>query len=174
MIVIDVGCASQPRQGGIGGIESSVMPLLLRFRPEALYGFDPAPSMSSGNATLGGTDVRLKRIAAWTYDGLIEYADAGIEATVIREQNGNDQWDNRVLPVECFDLAAWIERHDVGPPIVLKLDCEGAEYTLLEHLIEREVDKRLKLLLVEWHDVPGSEVSRAWIDAAIRCPVEEW
>jgi hypothetical protein len=53
---------------------------------------------------------------------------------------------------DCFDLANFIAELDISAhQIILKMDAEGAEYTLLPHLAERGVDVRLKLAIVEWH-----------------------
>ena len=78
----------------------------------------------------------------------------------------------------CIDLSYFIAdvagRHD--DKIVLKLDCEGSEYELLDHLIDTNTDELLDLVIVEWH--PKSEAAHDALSASIleriRCEVQEW
>ena len=58
--------------------------------------------------------------------------------------------------------------------MILKLDIEGGEYELLEHLIETGADGCVELALVEWHDLPAREADRDSLIARLRCPVEPW
>ena len=53
----------------------------------------------------------------------------------------------------CVDLADEIKRFSkrYKGRLVLKLDCEGAEYELLTHLIARDADLLLDVVWVEWH-----------------------
>jgi hypothetical protein len=94
----------------------------------------------------------------------------------MRDKNTRGEWDAEVREVPCFDLAAFIR--DLPPgEIVLKLDAEGAEIPLLEHLHAAGMDERLTLLLVEWHDAVMTGdygARRAMLEAALRCRVEEW
>ena len=163
MIVIDVGCA---RYGG----DYSVERLLEMFRPDALIGFDPAKDVSKAMPRADvlledGTNVVLRREAAWTYDGEVRFMEDGLNGQV----GDAEHWPL----VRCIDLARFIDQLPAGP-VVLKLDAEGAEYELLEHLIERNVDARLARVLVEWHEHAGDPERRRTIELALACPVEEW
>ena len=60
---------------------------------------------------------------------------------------------------------------EVTGPIVLKLDCEGAEYDLLRHLMDTRADSRLELAIVEWHD---PDRGREFIESNIACRIEQW
>lgn len=58
------------------------------------------------------------------------------------------------VQVECIDLSKWLlERYESwgDSEIHLKLDCEGAEYPLLEKLIETNALQRINRLYVDWH-----------------------
>lgn len=172
MIVIDVGCA---KWGG----DESIPDLVRDYEPSTLYGFDPAAE--EADYFLGNTIVVVHPWAAWTYDGRIGFKVAGLGGQVT---DGATQHP-------CFDLARFIH----GLPddeIVLKIDAEGAEYTLLPHLREHDADLRLKLACVEWHcevcgiggngrhregcrgDHVAWEARRAETEALIRCPLEQW
>jgi hypothetical protein len=157
MIVIDVGCA---RYGGDFSIER----LIEMFHPDVLYGFDPAwrPNMYTPE-TPSRTLVMPSTEAAWTHDGRVPFLEDGLNGQV-----GSEGWPL----VPCIDLARFIDMLPAGP-VVLKLDCEGAEYELLEHLIKRNVDARLDRVLVEWHPRDGDSRRRK-IERSLTCPIEEW
>lgn len=161
-VVIDVGCA---RYGGDYSIER----LIEHFEPDALYGFDPAwePSMFDANA-YPQTNVRVSTDVAWTRRGLIHFMQDGLNGQV----GDFDFWPL----VRCIDLARFIKGFQTAEEIILKMDAEGSEYALLDHLIDKGVDERLSLAWIEWHPrgVPDPEASRASIESRIRCPLDEW
>ena len=162
MIVVDIGCAAHyPGDDSIGK-------LVERFHPSVLYGFDPYLTLSPGDFGLNGTRVILERKAAWINDGKIGY-------TVTSRPSCSYTAIGTGQPVECLDLASFLSKlYARGDEIVLKLDCEGAEYMLLRYLITRGVDDKLALVLVEWHDQHSEALDRTSIEAALRCQVEAW
>jgi FkbM family methyltransferase len=172
-IVVDLGCYAHPGQ-------DSIRPLVERFRPSVLYGFDPLLSLRERESVLQGSRVVLSPRAAWLHDGEVEfragkghYRDA---STVMRERDDQGEWGTGFdgLKVPCFDLAGWLE----GLPkakLVVKMDVEGAEYPLLERMIDRGVDSRVSVLLIEWHEFDGSQGRRAEILRRLRCGrVRQW
>ncbi len=147
MIVVDLGC--QPH-------EASSLPYLAdTYKPSLIYGFDPWPDLDTSVTEVNGVPVSLHKMAAWTYDGEIGF-----------NQNGDA---SEVLPqpilwpmVPCFDLAAWLDR--LGAQVLLKMDVEGAEYTLLPHLENTGAIRFVDALLVEWHDheIPTAVPTYLW------------
>tara|TARA_B110001452_G_C15235819_1_gene427872 strand:+ start:1821 stop:2726 length:906 start_codon:yes stop_codon:yes gene_type:complete len=58
----------------------------------------------------------------------------------------------RRVRVPSIDLAQWLQnRFCAADLVVMKLDVEGAEYELLEHLVERGAMGLVDWLAVEWH-----------------------
>jgi len=165
MIVVDVGCA---RWGG----DYSVERLIDMFRPDVLIGFDPAKDVAKAMPSALGilmadTNVVLRREAAWVYDGEVGFREDGLISQVTD--------DPEAPKVKCVDLARVIEEMPEGH-VVLKIDAEGAEFDLLEHLIATGAVARLMRILVEWHPVGQGERRRA-IEAALRrsaIAVEQW
>lgn len=144
--MVDLGCAPH-------GTDISVQPLIERFHPRVLYGFDPL--QRDVIAEQDGTRVVLSPRAAWTHDGYVGIVEDGIRTQVFESEAGC---------VPCFDLARFLSELP-DEEIVLKLDVEGGEYELLPHLHATCVDERVSLCLVEWHGEGR---------VALRCPIEEW
>ncbi len=163
MIVIDVGAAAY-------GGDFSIPYLVEAFHPKTLYAFDPHDPMG-GARMEEETSVFTNPVgvgcAAWTRDGEIGFWSDRLGSMVMDDPN---------LPqVPCFDLARFIKELPEDE-IVLKLDCESAEYDLLDHLIRQKVDVRLKLVWVEFHNfgVDNPQARRRAIERSISCPLEEW
>jgi hypothetical protein len=152
MIVIDVGCA---KYGG----DESIPYLIEEFSPETLYGFDPA--CESSTYYVGDTLVVTQPWAAWTEDTKVGFDHAGLRGKV--KKGGKE--------TVAFDLSALVHKLSLTVPganseIVLKLDCEGAEYTLLPHLRDTDADLRLKLIWCEWH---CEKCGTGWFSFNDRC-----
>lgn len=176
MIVIDVGCATY-------GGDTSIPALIDEFNPRFLWGYDPA--VEANEYVIGGTLVTETKAAVWTYDGEIRFRVAGLGGQV----------DAKGAPVVCLDVAAIVgAAKDLDDDVVLKLDCEGAEYELVPQLVYTDADLLLRLALVEWHcaecrmGIWNQDMHRdgcpadkaAWIRrrdamrASLRCEVREW
>ena len=56
------------------------------------------------------------------------------------------------VKVRTIDLSRWLRQHtNKFDYIILKLDVEGAEYDILEKMIQDRIIRRIKHLFVEWH-----------------------
>ena len=174
MIVIDVGCATW-------GGDESVNYLIENYGPQTLYGFDPGLDWPVDTEEKG-THLILSRSAAWTHDGKVGFTVANLGGHV----------EDGAVQVPCIDLARFIlELPD--DDIILKMDAEGAEYTLIPHLVTKKADLRLDLFMVEWHcevcghgiwkdDHPaGCEADMDWWNGRrsrmremLNCPQRDW
>lgn len=165
MIVVDVGCKTF-------GAEESMVKLVERFQPEILFGFDPHPELVEGVRCERDTLVVTRRAAAGVGNTAVGYRQEGTRSRARITQPGICGPEEVFVP--CFDLAVFLAA--LPPGHVLKLDCEGAEYPLLEHLIMAGGDERCSVLLVEWHHRGEEkfEAQRRMLLGALRCPVEEW
>ena len=175
MIVVDLGCFPHRH-------EVSIEPLVKRYRPDVLYGFDPWPDLAEGELRIGDSRVVLERTAAWIEDGVIEFARIrGLRAwdsTVMRAKNSRGEWAptrlREVVPVPCFDFSAWLRTLPEAP--VVKMDVEGAEFPILERMVEDGTDSLVSELLVEWHDDKMDDFAerKARLLGRLRCPVVDW
>lgn len=156
-VVVDVGALDW-----MG--DASIEKLVELHSPDRLYAFDPYPEFVAKEWFLGRTMVIQRRAAAWTTGGQVYFALDGTSSKIA----------NDGVLVESFDLAAFLASF-VGDEMILKLDCEGAEYALLDALWGRGIDLRLERILVEWHGDDESSVrARDSLLARLRCPVEDW
>lgn len=172
-IVVDLGCF--PHRD-----EISIEPLIERYRPVVLYGFDPWPGLVEGETEVATTRVVLERKAAWIEDGEIEFARVrglrGWDSTVMRAKNAKGEWAGaaEIVRVPCFDFSAWLRT--LPEPPVVKLDVEGAEFPILEKLVADGTDELVAELLVEWHDdkMVDHAVRKVALLESLRCPVSSW
>lgn len=162
MIVVDVGACEW-------GEEESVEKLVDRFSPRLLLAFDPHPAFPAGRSQINGTAVIRRRKAVWTHGGVLPMRmQKIISAPAVAGVRPYETVDE----VKCVDIVRLLSKlpHE---PIVLKLDCEGSEYPLLQAIRDSDLDLRLDLVLVEWHSgiwAHGMETRRP----QLRCPVEVW
>ena len=164
MIVIDIGCSPQ------GG--DSIGYLVREFKPKILYGFDPSPAVKQieGSYPIGNTKVIVERKAAWTENGWLNWVPTGYGVTTPEEPE-----NFKFQRVRCFDLAAFIL--SLGEDgIHLKMDCEGAEYPILEHMIQRGASDKISLLWIEWHffEEDSSDRKRKIVDGMPHVDYHSW
>ena len=70
----------------------------------------------------------------------------------------NNLRNDHYLSIPCFDLSLWIkESFSEDDYIILKLDIEGAEYEVLNKLIEDGTINMINELWGEWHDMKISD-----------------
>lgn len=162
MIVIDVGCA---RYGGDYSLER----LYDEFHPDIIFGFDPEWSSDMLDPErFKGTSLVIQKTAVWTRPGRVNFVSDGLNSWVSS--------DARQKEVPCIELSSFIRSLPSDQKIVLKMDCEGSEYDLLQHLIGTRTDELLTLVWVEWHTkgIENAARRREAIEEAIRCPITEW
>ena len=101
-----------------------------------------------------------------TYDGEIdmyiespdtEIRDTGQGSSIVAKekwnpQNGILKFREDLVPVPCIDLSKFLELHSSEDDfIVMKLDVEGAEYDILDKMLEDMTLHRISHLFVEFH-----------------------
>ena len=156
-VAVDLGCADH-------GIWPSMETMVELFDPTHLYGFDPSATLDTDRHDVNGTPCTLERKAAWIGAGWMPYH----EGSVI------EGGEHRVGPlvtesdtlVEAFDFSAWLADHG---PAAVKMDIEGAEYGVVNKLIEDGTHRLLTFLFVEWHGM----VPEVLVDQ-LECPVVRW
>jgi hypothetical protein len=84
--------------------------------------------------------------AAWVADGKLSFGGAFYYTSA---------FETSVNEYECFDVASLIDRFD--EIALLKINVEGLEYDILEHLYRKDLLKRIKHLQVQFHLIEGAE-----------------
>lgn len=64
--------------------------------------------------------------------------------------------------VDAFTLVQICEKHKLENIDFLKLDCEGSEYTILEHLPD-ELFRKIKVVSMEFHDLKDSHYNAKFL-----------
>lgn len=120
---------------------------------DQIYAFEPNPENSRhiNEKQPGATVVqaavyieagKMKLYLGEKFDGSTLYADklsGGIRA-------------DRFVEVDTIDFGSWLEKNvNKSDHVVCKMDIEGAEFDVLEHLIRTDKHQLLDVLLVEWH-----------------------
>jgi FkbM family methyltransferase len=161
-VVMDVGAA---RYGG----DYSMERLIEQFNPTHLYAYDPNPALELPEFC-EETKIILNHCAAWIHTGTVGYRADGLNSWLTN--------DPKAPSVPCIDLAQEIVRLDElsDETLVLKLDCEGSEYELLDWIIFQDADELLDICIVEWHpkSEPSHEALSKDIEARIRCELRVW
>lgn len=186
-VVVDVGC------GKYDGKYDSMERLIVMHSPQAIYGLDPNPDGAREAAfwmpkrapddplavtyvgDRRGIHLTIVNAAAWTHDGQIGFRADGL--------SGWSAASSRLPQVPCVDLAAYcfalLDRHEIDgerPQLIVKLDCEGAEYDLIPHLRQNDLDPLIDTLMVEWHPQTANDdrPSRKAIEKSWEGELLEW
>lgn len=142
-----------------------------------IYGFDPNPRFKDIWKKMSDHTIKIEQSAAYTYNGEIEYTlrplDAPLGSTVMKEKVDWGMGD--ILKVPCFDFAEFVKQNH-GDYTIVKMDAEGAEFPILDHLIEQGADEFIDILLIEWHDtkLPRRKSNKGEILSKLSCEVYQW
>lgn len=89
----------------------------------------------------------------------VPFVLAGPRSSAVAVQTGQ-----RTVRSRIRDIVELLHEADCRPPDVLKLNIEGGEFPLLEHLIASRAVENLGYLLIQFHEtVPGAPERRATI-----------
>lgn len=114
--------------------------------------FEPAPKFAGSYGCF--PDHELVRAAAWDTDGVAPFflGECDLSSSLLREKtSGGLDLDHPVI-ARTVDLARWFR--DSVPPgfrCILKLDVEGAEYRILQRMLDASVLHWASELYIEWH-----------------------
>lgn len=110
-----------------------------------IFAFDPIKFQQAP------TDVRFYDKAIWIKDGsrtlyLSKRADA---ASLVDTRAVNLE---QIITVDCIDFSQWLAREFTKEDFIhLKLDIEGAEYEVLQKMINDKTIELISELVCEWH-----------------------
>jgi FkbM family methyltransferase len=114
-----------------------------------IYSFEPDPSFNQFCPDLINK-------ALWDTDGFInfyKYRLSGASSLLKSRADRITSEKGQLIQVESIDLDKFIRYNfSVDDYIILKLDVEGAEYTILPHLLKSGTFSYIKKLYLEWHN----------------------
>lgn len=128
------------------------------------HAFEPNPAMIGSLHELAATHtdrhIRVHHAALWTEPGTLDLfetdpaQDAGREGCTVMA--GKTSWGvdySKPVAVPAIDFDAWLW-NTINPDdlVVLKLDIEGAEYPVLERMIETGSLDLVDEVLIEFHN----------------------
>lgn len=117
---------------------------------DAIEAYEPNNSFADIWQSISKYYPKVKFIdkAVYTYNGETDYyqrpAELSLGSTIMADKIGAE---HEVKKVECVDILDIIKEK-----CFLKIDAEGAEYDILERLIENDKADLIDRLYVEWHD----------------------
>jgi len=102
----------------------------------------------------------LIKSAVWTYDGNLNFY-----LSKAPDSAGSSLYPDKIDPihkmsiikdnqtrVDCIDLSQWIANNfDKNDEIILKMDIEGAEYEVIQKMINEKTINYINSIFIEWH-----------------------
>jgi hypothetical protein len=52
---------------------------------------------------------------------------------------------------DCAEVVAEVRRKAAGKELVVKMDCEGSEYEIMERLDSQGLVREVSMYIIEWH-----------------------
>jgi FkbM family methyltransferase len=122
-----------------------------------IYSFEANTNLAKGLIEYFESDpnVTVENKAAWIEDSFIEFylsTSWSDGSSVYAEKGSGGVSDNLLIRVPSIDLDAFINSFDKDDYIILKLDVEGAEYEILNKLMETGTINRINELHGEFHE----------------------
>lgn len=102
-----------------------------------------------------GVAFQIHGKAVWIKDGQVDFYFCGKGSqgsTIVKEKFSNKVDHNNPVKVESIDFSFWLEQNfDKEDFIVLKMDIEGAEYEVLNKMIDDGTIDYVDELIIEFH-----------------------
>ena len=83
--------------------------------------------------------------------------------------NSNNFTEVKVSIRDTSEIITQIKNDNNGEKIVVKMDCEGAEYEIFDNLTNSGVLNDIDVFMIEWHDKGPAEIENALINAHFNC-----
>lgn len=118
-----------------------------------IYAFEPNPKFKKTLSKKQDDHTHYYDDAAWIENGVKEFAvddsDTPLGSTLMPGKK--NIWDTKSkIKVTAFDFSEWITQFK-DDFVVVKMDCEGAEFPILEKMIKDETIHIPYVLMVEFH-----------------------
>ena len=133
---------------------SAIVEIDRQFGPfEQIFAFEPNPANAS---CIPRNDPRIvvieKAVSVKTGSARFYLSEQFDGSTLYPEKISGNIDKDRYIDVPTVDFADWLDRTvTAADRVVCKMDIEGAEFDVLEHVLNKSKIRLIDLLLVEWH-----------------------
>lgn len=119
-----------------------------------IYSFEPVPSLNNKYKKM--ENIIFSDKAVWIKDSEIDFyvgkVRGGIGSTLIKEKFSCRPDFEHPIKVKCFDFSKWVINNFTKEDyIILKMDIEGAEYDVLEKMIDDGSINYINKAFIEFH-----------------------
>jgi len=119
--------------------------------------FEPVPGLAKQLEEIykDNPTVQIQNSAVWINNKVKKFhlSEEYTDGSSLLDSLNNLREDHSI-EIPCFDLSTWIsESFDKNDYLVLKLDIEGAEYEVLNKMIEDGTIEYINEFWGEWHDM---------------------
>lgn len=147
-----------------------------------IYAFEPNPEYCKKVEALKDKYTNIKEVnntCAWVKEGketfALDITDNPMGSTLMSSKT--ELWNNSPhIEVDTFDFTDWIKQFK-SDYIIVKMDIEGAEFVILQKMVDMGIDIYMDELWVEMHPnkVEDYTITNA-IDLknSLRCDVKDW
>ena len=123
--------------------------------------FEPIPGLAKQLQEIhkDNPTVNIQNSAVWINNEIKKFhlSEEYTDGSSLLDSLNNLRKDHSIK-IPCFDLSTWIsESFDESDYLILKLDIEGAEYEVLNKMIEDGTINLIKEFWGEWHDMKISD-----------------
>ncbi|RZK39381.1 MAG: FkbM family methyltransferase [Pedobacter sp.] len=131
-----------------------------------IYSFEPVPNTFDKcirNLELNNNPIKIKpfnfglgnsnRIDSFSFSEMFKGSVGQIELSEYKKNTSKELIEVSVKIKEASKIINQIIKENPGENVLIKMDCEGAEYEILENLKESGVLNSISMLILEWHGV---------------------
>lgn len=129
-----------------------------------IYCFEPNPDIKLGSLFPNATNIQYIQKAIWKENTQLEFRmqgrtmddlkGLGSKLEIVDKKYNPSNCKFKIQQVEALDLSEFIVdliNKDSNVEIYMKMDIEGAEFEVLQHLIEHDTIKYIKEIFCECH-----------------------
>jgi FkbM family methyltransferase len=133
-----------------------------------IFAFEADPKKAERLSQILGINFVPK--AAWLFDGEVDFyrdVKGGSKGSTLMQNKTSGKVDYKhPLLIPCVDFSSWISDHK-NANLIVKMNIEGAEFPLLEHMYKEDTLKYIRVLVCAWHENKIG-YKDTWIKYAVR------
>lgn len=172
-IYIDLGCHDGQTVGKF---------LMNATKPFEVYAFDPNPRFADDWKAVQDkypdNKIHFSNKVALDKDGEVMYTlrPDGYDLGSSVVEHKKDYGDGEMKSVPAFDFSNWLRQFE-NDYVMIKFNVEGAEFKIINKMIEDGTNKIVDYAFIEWHDgrkMPNFKVDKQWYLDNLGFAWEDW